>query len=223
MRELDKRYPSFGFYFRRYVPAAKFGRANPYSLGIGGYFEGDNRQASTSLKVSSRTYGMVIFDQFGVGFHSGGSDGTHFHPTIGSVIVGMSKVKHTLVETTLNGPNLFGFRASTAGNNPLVKPSPDINTFVDMRVDFGNFNKLNISGTVSGDHFPNIEVFLLCLRSARTAMLLDGRTDWGGNTGPMFKLFGAGKSNTIAKISASLILDSKGELATDYTVASIGI
>jgi hypothetical protein len=221
MRELDKNYPAFGFYFRRYVPYAKFGRANPYTLGVGGYFEGDNRGPSTSLKVSSRTYGVVMFNRFGVGHHFAGSDGTHFHPTIGSVVVGMSKVKHTLVEDTLAGPDLFGFKASTAGNNPLIKPSPDIDTFVNMRVDFGSPNKLVITGDVAGDHFPNIEVFILCYRSSRTAMLLDGRTDWGPSTGPMTKLFGAGKSNTIAKLSAALNLDQKGELQTSYTVSSM--
>ena len=219
MQPVDNKYPVFGFHFRRYVPYAKFGRAHHFNLGMGGYFEGDNRSASTSLKVSSRTYGAVMFNRFGIVHNFAGSSGTHFHPLFGDVVVGMSKVQHTLVEGTLAGPDLFGFKASTAGNNPLVKPSPDINTFVDMRVDFGTPNKLHISGSVSGDHFPNIEVFLLCYRSARSAMLLDGRTDWGGTTGPAMKLFGAGKSNTIAKISASLSLDTKGELATNYTVA----
>lgn len=214
------RYPAFGLYFRRYAPFAKFGRANPYTLGFGGYFAGDNRGVSTSINVTSRTYGFVMFNRDGVGYMYASSSGTHFHPTIGDVIVGQSKTNYTIVRDTVNGPDIFGFKASTAGNNPLIKPSPDINTFISVIISFSTPNKLRITGEVFGDNFPNLEVFLLCYRSSRTALLLDGQTTGGPNSGPGTRLYGAHESFSLGKFSAALNLDEKGELSTNSIISS---
>lgn len=208
-------------HFRRYAPFEKFGRINPYTGFTGlGYFAGDNRGPSTSLQVSSRTYGGVMFNRLGIVYNIAGSSGTHFHPAIGDEIIGISKVS-SVVSHTLDGPELFGFKANTAGNNPLVKPSPDINTFVDVVIDFRTPNSLMITGGAYGDSFPNLEVFLLCYRSSRTAMLVDGRTSGGANTGPATKLYGASEFNLLGKILASLTLDQKGELASNSSVGYI--
>ena len=214
---IDQRYPAYGLFFRRYAPFARFGRANPLTMGFG-YFEGDDRGVSTSLHVSSRTYGAVFFNKFGPIFNFAGTDGTHFHPAIGSVIVGSANVKKTFVRSTIFGPFLFGFHTSTAAGNPLVPKSPDIDTILDVKVDFGQPNTLRISGTVCGDNFPNLEVFLVCSRSAKTALLVDGQTEAGRNTGPLLHLFGEGADNQIASFQASLLLDQNELLDHSSTV-----
>ena len=221
MGEIDTKHPAFGFYYRRYVPFATFGRANPYTMGVGGYFKGDNRGPSTSINysVKSRTYGFVIFNRYGIMHSFADSSGTTFHPTFGDAIEGHSKVNHTMIRGTVNGPDLFGFRSSTAGNNPLIKPSPDINTFVDVVINFGTPNTLKITGEVFGDNFPNLEVFLVCYRSARTALLLDGRTSGGAQTGPMTRLYGSHEHFSLGMISSNLALDQKGELSANSTVS----
>jgi hypothetical protein len=211
MVEIDRNFPVFGLHFRRYAPFARFGRANPLTFGFG-HFEGDDRDASTSLKSSSRTYGAVLFNQFGIVHSFAGSSGTEFHPAVGDVIKGMAVVKSTVVKNTIHGPSLFGFRASTSGGNPLVPASPDIDTLVDARVDFGLPNMLRISGQVYGDNFPNLEVFVVCYRSGRTALLVDGQTDGGRNTGPMMHLWGSHSEQTLAPLNANLRLDDNGRL-----------
>ena len=119
MGMFDPRYPVYILFFRRYAPFARFGRANPLTVGFG-YFEGDDRDASTEMDVTSRTYAAVFFNRFGPVYDFAGSSGTAFHPAIGSVITGMAKVSHAIVRSTLTGPDLFGFEANSAGGNPLV-------------------------------------------------------------------------------------------------------
>ncbi|HJZ76174.1 MAG TPA: hypothetical protein VKE51_30775 [Vicinamibacterales bacterium] len=219
--EADPKYPVFGFYFRRYAPWALFGGVNPYT-NVFGNFEGDNRKTSTSLKVTARTYGCVMFNRAEIVHWFAGSDFTRFHPTLGAVITGLAKGDHTMVRSRLAGPDIFGFSASTAAHNPLVKPSPDINTFVDVTIDFGTPATLAIRGAVFGDVFPNLEVFLVCYRSARTALLVDGQAPTamlgGTNVGPVLALPGAGKDQSLGKINAHLMLDERGTLANNSTV-----
>jgi hypothetical protein len=210
--------PGFALYFRRYAPFKTFGRANPLTAGFG-TFAGDNRGVSTSLKATSRTYGFVMFNRDGLVHSFASSSGTHFHPAIGAVIVSTAKVRHTAVRTTLAGPSLFGFRASTAANVPLIPGSPDINTFVECTVNYGVRDQLRIAGETFGDNFPNLEVFLVCFASARTALLLDGQTSGGPHSGPATRLFGSKEFFSLAKFSANLSLNQKGELASDYKVA----
>jgi hypothetical protein len=209
-----RKYPTFGLYFRRYAPFDTFG-ANP--LGMGQRFEGDKRTAaSTSLKASSRTYGIVMFNRNGIVYQISGSSGTEIHPLLWGDIVGMAKVAMTVVRTTLAGPSLFEFTASTAGANPLVPKSPDIDTIVKARVDFGTPGLLRLDGEAFGDNFPNLEVFLLCYRSTHTALLIDGRTTGGRDTGPYTRLFGSHSGHSLGRFSVSLGLNQKGELASDY-------
>lgn len=213
----DRKYPVFGLYFRRYAPFKEFGGITPYTF-VAGNFAGDNRGPSTSLKATSRTYGCVMFNRFGVGYSFAGSSGTHFHPALFyDTISATAKTKLTFVQSTLNGPDLFGFKASSAGSNPLVKPSPDINSFVHVRIGFGVANRMTVNGEAFGDTFPNLEIFVVCYRSARTALLYDGRTTLGPDEGP-FGLFGAHESHRLGTFSAALALDRKGELSTNTTV-----
>lgn len=224
--EIDKRYPVFGFWFRRYAPFKEFGRINPYQpLGVG-YFEGDNRGSSTSLKVTSRTYGAVFFNHLGIVYSFAGSSGSHYHDRIlDDVVTAFDKTKMTLTKI-LPGPELFSFKTSTSGSNPLMKPgfaTPNIDTFANVTVDFTSSGKLKITGESFGDNFPNLEVFLYCYRSSRAALLLDGRTKGWAHTGPMKRLWGKSESLSLGKFVGVLSLDEKGELSANSTVGSTEI
>jgi hypothetical protein len=200
--------PTYGLYFRRYAPFATFGFG----------FEGDKRStASTSLKATSRTYGWVMFNQFEIVHRFADSSGTHYHSSVWGEIVGHSKVSMAVVRSSLAGPGLIEFTASTAGSNPLVPKSPDIDTTVTARFDFGQPKFMHISGEVFGDNFPNLEVFLLCYRSSHAALLIDGRTTGGRNTGPMTRLSGAHSRQSLGRLSGTLLLNENGELVRDYT------
>ena len=200
--------PTFGLYFRRYAPFDTFGFG----------FKGDSRDAaSTSLKVTSRTYGFVMFNQFEIVHHSVNTSGTDYHSSLWGDIVGYSKVSGTTVRSRLAGPGLIEFSASTAGANPLVPKSPDIDTFVTARFEFGHPKLMLISGEVFGDNFPNLEVFLLCYRSAHTALLIDGRTTGGRNTGPITRLPGSHSNQSLGRLSGTLLLTENGTLVRDYT------
>jgi hypothetical protein len=211
----NSQHPVFGLYFRRYAPFEKFGRM------LNGSFRGDNRGVSTSIlpSVTSRTIGLVVFNRDGMGDMLSASSGTHFEYDVWGEKAGFAKVSRQLVRGTITGPDQFGFHASTAGSNPLVWNAPDINTYIDAVIDFGTPNRLTISGTARGDKFPNLEVFLVCYRSKRTALLLDGQTAYGPNEGPMLQLFGTQETWVLARFYSVLSLDQNGELSTTTTIS----
>jgi len=180
-------------------------------------FEGDHRStASTSVKATSRTYGCVIFSQDGIVNKFAGSSGTHIDLFIWGGVDRTADVSQTVVRSTLAGPLLFSFSASTAGANPLVPKSPDIDTFVNVRVDYGHSNSLVLTGEVFGDNFPNLEVFLLDYQSQHTALLIDGRTTGGRDTGPT-RLIGTHSDHPLGRFFVELPLTSEGLLAGDST------
>lgn len=201
--------PVYGLYFRRYAPFDTFGIPS---------FSGDGRSsASTSLKATSRTYGFVMFNQFQVVNSFAGTSGTHYKPLLFAEIVGFAKVSKTAVRTKLAGPSLIEFEASTAGANPLVPHSPDIDTFVNARFDFGMGNLMRIQGEVFGDNFPNLEVFLLCYRSGNTCLLIDGRTTGNRRTGPMTRLMGDHRDQSLGRLSGVVLMTPEGEFSRSYT------
>jgi hypothetical protein len=209
----EQKYPNYGLYFRRYAPFATFGMPS---------FEGDKRTgASTSLKVTSRTYGCVMFNPFEIVNGFVGTSGTHYHALLYGDIVGHSKVSGTHSRTRLVGPGLIEFEASSAGGNPLIPGAPDIDTYLIARFDFGfgSPRLMRISGEVCGDNFPNLEVFLLCYRTGNTALLIDGRTTGGRRTGPITRLAGGHRKQSLGRLSGTLILKDNFELSMSYTTA----
>lgn len=177
--------PEFGLYFRRYAPFEKFGVPS---------FKGDVRTtASTSLSATCRTFGCVTFSQTGIRDSQSGSSGTEDANLVLHFLDRKRMAKVSMVTTRLHdeGPALLSFTASTAGANPLVPASPDIDTKVQIRVDWGAGKAMQVNGKVSGDDFPNLEVFIRCLQSGYSALLVDGRTSRNRYTGPM-SLYGAG-------------------------------
>lgn len=206
--------PEFGFWFRRYAPFATFGVPS---------FKGDGRAGpSTSMQATSRTYGCVRFNQFEILNQFAGSSGTEDANLVLTFLdrKAMANVSVSAVRSNLAGPGLLSFKASTAGANPLIPKSPDIDTRVDVRVDWGMPNWLRISGTISGDDFPNLEVFLRCYGSGKSALLVDGRTQRGRRTGP-FSLYGDG--GELAKFQTAIALNDSGTFLADGHCSPIDI
>ncbi|MBX3501650.1 MAG: hypothetical protein KF889_19590 [Alphaproteobacteria bacterium] len=201
----------YGLWFRRYAPFATFG-----SIGIG-EFEGDTRtQASGSISDTSRTYGCVLFSRTEAVRAYGGSSGTILFPKLGGPIHGMAAVKTTFRKGASKTSGTIAFSAGTEGGNPLVPGAPEIDTIVSVEVDFSRPGRMEISGEVFGDNFPNLEVFVYCYRSRTSAILVDGRTTGGRNSGPGSRLFGSHATHRIARFDVSLSLDSSGRLTGAY-------
>lgn len=215
--EIDeiRKYPTYSLVCRRYAPFETFGVAAPFGAGR---FEGDNRGPSTSLKDSSRIYQVVFFNRYGLVYNYAGTSGTRYDSWFWGEALKYARIRNTVVRSTLAGPDLFGFEASTAGANPLIPLSPDINTFLQARVDFGLEGKLRIECAVFGDNFPNLEVFLISARSNYTALLIDGRTTGGRNFGPQIRLWGESRTHRLARCFSIIDLNPDGSFMRNYTV-----
>ena len=202
----------YGLWFRRYAPFTRFG-----SIGIG-EFEGDTRtQASGTISDPSRTYGCVLFNQSEAVKASAGSSGSTLFGVLGGSVSATAKVKMTFTKKESTGA--VEFSAYTEGGNPLVPGAPDIDTYVNVKAAFST-GQLNISGDVLGDNFPNLEVFVYCYRSKKSAIIVDGRTTGGRDSGPAARLFGTHSTHRIAKFDVSLPLDSIGRLTAARTAAA---
>ena len=214
IEEIGK-YPTYALVCRRYAPFETFGVAFPYGLGR---FEGDNRGPSTSMKDSSRIYQVIFFNRYGPVYNYANTSGTMYKSAVWGKIVGHAKITSTVVRSTLNGPDLFGFEASAAGGNPLVKPAPDINTLIKATIDFGAQDKLRVQCDVFGDNFPNLEVFIISPpKSNFTALLIDGRTTGGRNFGPQTRLWGEGRNHRLAGCHTVIGLNADGSFASNLT------
>lgn len=184
-------------FVRRYAPFATFG----------GGFEGDNRTgASTSPVATARTIGVVEFGPTGVTALVGFSTGSTFEgagPWLAEKIGRhFSKVKSEVTGLAVS-PRTLGFTVQTAGANPLVPVvAPDIDTFVDFNVSFGENTRY--WGTVRGDSFPNAEVFVVD-EAGREILLFDFRTGGGRNTGPMTRLAGAHARQTLGSFDVTIV------------------
>lgn len=220
-RERAQKAPTFALYFRRYAPFESFGGFLPVARFD--RFHGDNRLASTSLKVTSRTSGCVMFNKEGLVYRYADADFTEIHIMLEGDIVGHAKVSMTFVEGMVPWPDGFDFSASTSGAMPLLPGSPNIDTLINVSVDFSLPSVLQISGEVFGDNFPNLEVFLLCTRSTHTALLLDGRTTGGRDSGLATRLWGSHSDFSLGKFSATLPLTEKGQLKSDYKTSQISL
>ena len=206
--------PTFGLHFRRYAPFKTFGIPS---------FKGDIRKtASTSLRATSRTHGLVLFNQVDILNQVVKSSGTHDANVLLTFLdrSAMASVSISAKRSNLEGPGLIGFTAKTAGSNPLIPGSPDINTRVKITVDWGSGEMLRINGTVAGDDFPNLEVFIHCYGSGKSVLLVDGRTDRGGRTGP-FSLPGTG--GKLCSFNATTPLNNQGYFIQNKKCASIKI
>ena len=198
----------YGLYFRRYAPFKKFGIPA---------FKGDTRtDASAALAATSRTYGCVRFSSYAILDQGAGSSGTEDANLVLTFLdrKATAQVSMSTVRSSEAGPALLSFSASTAGSNPLIPKSPSIDTTVNFRASWGAGTVMHVCGTVLGDDFPNLEVFLRCYRSRKSAMLVDGRTRRDGYTGP-FTLFGSGRK--LCSFLSAIPLSADGTFTADQT------
>jgi hypothetical protein len=216
------KFPVFLLWFRRYTPFDEFGGGESIS------FEGDHRVGpSTSPNDTSRTYACLFFNREEVLYGFSGSSGTL---SLGPLSVGLrawlgyptrdfAEVSLKILE--YNYPNVVAFTAHTAGANPLVPGSPDIDTIIKAQFDFSNPKLMKVSCQAFGDNFPNLEVFL-ATGSGRPALLIDGRTTGGKDTGPMTRLPGSHSSHLLGQCSTALSLD-RGELESYFKAKPVSL
>lgn len=164
---------------RSYAPFPRFG----------GGFEGDNRGPSTSKTVTSRTAVEIIFNpQSGkIGKPKATSSGTTWLPLD---VRGLEEPRVTLVNTSRihNGVSIT---VDLAGSNPLVFGAPDIDLHATLWFTLeGGF--LRVLAALSGDRFPNAEMFVTD-GSGKSRMLLTYETTSGALSGPAFALPGNGR------------------------------
>lgn len=182
--------------FRRYAPFPSFGFG----------FEGDNRTGpSVSMHATARTSGMVPFERGNIGSIAAESSGTEF-VGLGKWIRKVAGRHYSNVVCAVTNKvtthNFVAFTASTAGGNPMVPlVAPDIDTFVDLRVDWIG-SSLRVQGTIRGDDFPNAEVFLIDMNGTG-CLVFDGRTTGGQSMGPITRLAGGHESQRLGNFNVT--------------------
>lgn len=177
--------------FKRYAPFTSFG----------GGFHGDGRKWP-DLNGTARTWGFVHFDLSGVSGYSAKSSPT-WHSSWESMR--STQTPSMSVKTHQSTVGELTFIAHSAGANPMVPGSPDIDTFVDIRYRAGK-----IDGCVRGDGFPSFEAFLVpgkfkgetCPVEYQT--LAHWATPYGPFEGPSSKLFGAHEGQFLTAFNKSV-------------------
>lgn len=166
---------SFKLHLRSFAPFESFG----------GGFEGDNRKHSADPCKPARVIGAVTFN-----------------PLTGAVIRHEPfsyESKHSLLGTATAKPTerVGAIRTGRAGiyvqldlaaANPLVKPAPTIDLHLQVEASIAA-RALNLSASLSGDAFPNAEVFVEDY-TGRRRMLGTFSTSGGRQLGPMTLLWG---------------------------------
>ena len=196
--------------FRRYAPFLKFGFG----------FEGDNRSGpSASMSAKARTIGTVPFDRRNIGSVEAGSSGTEFLG-LGDwlrKVAGFHKSKVSCsISNKVISTNFLSFTASTAGSNPMFRGiAPDIDTFVDFRVEWLG-SGLRFVGRIRGDDFPNAEVFVVDSKGLG-CLLFDGRTTGGQDTGPITRLAGSHENQVLGSFHCTVPLSPAGVFVTMKT------
>ncbi len=193
-----------GFFliFRRYAPFAKFGFG----------FEGDHRKGpSVSMQATARTIGIVPFENGKIGLVTANSSGTHYNgggdwlrKLAGNPMSKGSSSKSNKAVAR----NSISFTSSTAGANPMIPYSPDIDTIIDFRADWTGTG-VRFFGSARGDDFPNAEIFVLDSKG-QGCLLFDGRTTGGQDTGPITRLAGAHQSQRLGSFHCAIPLSPAG-------------
>lgn len=158
-------------YIRSFAPFKEFGFG----------FAGDNRSFSTSLSASSRITGKVIID-------------TSTGKIVGQPLAWSSPSYHPQLGTKTGSPQISAracgggrFQVSIAGANPLLPFAPKIDVKLQLKV-IDNEAGPSFSGRLSGDAFPNAEVFVIRGSGAKE-MLHTFSTSGPPNIGPLDLLF----------------------------------
>lgn len=184
----------YSLLFKRYAPFTSFG----------GGFHGDERD-QPRWAGSARVHASIPFD-----FTNGviGDGVAWSSPTFRTKSPSKKKTSTPKLKILSRSfkDGTVKFKAHSAGSNPMISVSPPIDTFVDVEI-----TESHIKGTVSGDSFPNCEIFLE-RREARApdprptisgvdVMLVSHfRTSYGELRGPA-TLFGKGENKVFDRFN----------------------
>ena len=199
----------YGLVFRRYAPFEEFG------LG----FEGDKRpEASTSLTATARTIGVVSFSPGNIEYESAFSWGTSYSglgkkaerlsAAIARALGGSTSKVSASISVKTKTIEAISFTASTAGSNPFILGSPDIDTYIDFDALFTK-TAIEFKGTVRGDNFPNAEVIVYDAELA-PILLFHFETTGGKETGPITRLTGAHEKQILGNFQFRASIDASG-------------
>lgn len=172
---------SVNLYVRNFAPWFLFGPdayAEPFPC-PGDCFYGDNRNFSTSLGVTSRISGTVhlllpMMAPLTSNVFSNESRALYRIPPFNTA------TGHPTMKKLFLGDGHLTLHL--AGSNPLVKPSPDIDTHLDITGTITE-GQLCFSGRLYGDAFPNTEVFVINSKGQATTLLTFATTQ-DRNIGP---------------------------------------
>jgi hypothetical protein len=98
------------------------------------------------------------------------------------------------------------FALATAGANPIIPLSPDIDIKLDFMA-FINEGSLFVEGVLSGDEFPNSEVYIRDSKG-NPFLLTTFQTDYGPTVGPILALPGNG-DEIMAEFKLGIMLDEE--------------
>jgi RHS repeat-associated protein len=169
--------PSFSAIISSVKPVTLYVRSFAPWRTFGGGFSGDNRTFTTrrDRSVTSRITGIVQFrfPPLAILSRVAYSDPSH-HSVLGTA-TGIPTISTTTAGATIN--------VKTAGALPLIPGAPDIDVKLDMSIRPSR-GQTCYAGQLSGDAFPNAEVFLVS-RTSTATMLHTYATTGGPATGPL--------------------------------------
>lgn len=183
------------------------------SFGFG--YHGDNRGYSTSTSATARVHQQINFDTDKTGI----SARAWSSPTFRTNNPNDAKTAKSTVEFTDNlsinnsgSSKNFKFGTHSAGSNPDVKGSPDIDVFSKFSITSDTkTGSLNISGSLTGDNFPSTEAFISD-PSGKSIFLGIGQigSDVSKNWGPLTELPFSNSNNPITSFDITITTDNKG-------------
>jgi hypothetical protein len=211
-------------FVRAYAPFEHFG---------GGY-RGDNRVASTDTRATARIKWVFAFDVAtmrqvepaapssdqshgdtlltGVLAYTVPFSGRYVHdPVTGrESVTAQATPSNTQATVPVGRPGQgFALTGTLAGANPLIAGSPDIDVQVNLKVKKRD-GRLEFSGSLMGDAFPNAEVFVR--DAAGDAMMLHTfETAGDSESGPMVYLPGDNR-RPMGTFARSVLVSSIGLL-----------
>lgn len=105
------------------------------------------------------------------------------------------------------GKNWLHFRLHTAGSNPTLPGTPDIDMHMAATFSIGS-GHLNLTGELTGDQFPNYEVMLQD-EGGNRRMVMEYETGHNRWTGPEFNLW-TDKKKPMNGLCKSFAINARG-------------
>lgn len=192
----DGRYPIY-FMTRSYAPFKTFGPGNKW--------HGDNRGHSSDKYASYRTRVIITHDtELKTTFADGGR--SRSYTTDGK----KDAYSTTYTKNRSNGSNID---VHSYGGNEAQFLAPDIDQFTKFTVNIeGNIKKdhiLSISGTISGDDFPNQES-LIYDANGNTLWLGNFETSGDRQYGPATNLWGSDEGDVQINVNIRIKVNKDG-------------